>query len=671
MKLNNSHTHKLLSQYSISRVSLLALLAITLGIQSCAYYNTFYNAEEYFVEAQKLTRENQAEKVSREEINLYSKAIEKSKKLLQRYPESKYRDDAQFLIGKSYYYKGDYTLAKRYFDDLALNYASSPYAREVPLWIGRCLVQLGDLEMARYEASRITKGKASRGLQADALLLMGEIAVKQDSLALAETYLRQVIDRSPDGFTKAQAQFQIGRMRENQVDHEGALQAFRSVAKYRPSESLKVEAIIRQTAMLKALNRDEDAVEMIKEMLLSDKFVEIRGQLEVELGKLYLVIGEEDRAESKLNSILEDYTRKEVAAEADYVLGELYLTRKFDYKAARAAYADIKSQSVRSPFVGKGTQRTKQIDRYEKIQLDHINLQRQLAGLPALVKEKKKSTAKGRGSRSAKSRGRSRNARPGNPDDQEEPASRSKQKTPDEIVAVSYEDSIRIFKSIDENRYSLAEYMLFEFARVDTTIEILSALEVSSSDSTLKHRSAYMQYYALESIKGDPGAGRQVLDRISTSYPDYYATIMDESQAQLPEIDPDQERYLQIAVLFDNGQYAAASQQYLTIREDSTVSRGLRAKSSFNHAWLHDHFLYDRDEALAAYIYVVEHFPDDPLALTAQARLRILKQEAVVAEETVTEVPEDGSGQQDAAEDRQQHKEPKEGDKERELGSKK
>ena len=45
------------------------------------------------------------------------------------------------------------------------------------------------------------------------------------------------------------------------------------------TESLKVEAIIRQTSMLKALNRDADAIEMIREMLLSDKFVDIRGQL--------------------------------------------------------------------------------------------------------------------------------------------------------------------------------------------------------------------------------------------------------------------------------------------------------------------------------------------------------------------------------------------------------
>ena len=236
------------------------VLLMFVGFHSCAYYNTFYNAEEYYAEAQKLTRENQTETVSREEINLYSKAIEKSKKMLQNYPESKYRDDAQFIIAKAYYFKGDYLLAKRYFEDLSSLYSNSPHVDEIPLWVGKCLMKTGDLEMARYEASRVLRGDTERGLQADALLLMGEIAVQQDSLGVAENYLEQVIDRSPDGFTKAQAQFQVGKMRENEKDYEGALEAYKTVPKYRPSESLKVEAIIRQTSMLKALNRDADAV---------------------------------------------------------------------------------------------------------------------------------------------------------------------------------------------------------------------------------------------------------------------------------------------------------------------------------------------------------------------------------------------------------------------------
>jgi len=599
-------------------------LLITLGLSGCAYYNTFYNAEEYYAEAQRLTRNNQSETVSREEVNLYSKAIEKSKKLLTNYPDSKYRDDAQFIIAKSYYFKGDYLLAKRYFEDLASLYSSSPHAVEVPLWIGRCLVKTGDLDMAQYEASRVLRSDADGKLQADALLLMGEIAVQQDSLRLAETYLLRVIDRSPDGFTKAQAQFQVGRMRENQKDYSGALKAYRAVSKYKPSESLKVEAIIRQTSMLKALNRDEDAVSMIKEMLVSDKFVEIRGQLEVELGKLYLVMDEVEKAKEKFITIVEDYTRTDVAAEASYYLGELYLTRDFNYEDAKTAFTDVKTQSTRSPLVSKSVQRINQIDRYQKIQFDHENHIRALAGMPPMEKAKKSSN---RNANTRASRGRSRNDRNLSPEQQAAARKFEAGKKEITITEVSADDSLRILKLMAENRYSLAEYLLFEFTRVDTTLDLLNTLETTALDSSMRQQSAYMKYYALETIKKDSLAARSALEHIARTYPRYYRTIMNRSDGEDEVVDPHAEAFQAIALVFESGDLSKANDLYANLKQDTTVSMNLRGRSAFNHAWLNDHYLFDRDVAMASYAYMVDNFPEDPLTRTARNRMKILNSE--------------------------------------------
>ena len=628
-------------------IKALSLIVLFISMQSCAYYNTFYNAEEYFAEAQKLTRENQTESVSRDEINLYSKAIEKSKKLLTKFPESKYRDDAQFIIAKAYYFKGDYLLAKRYFEDLSSLYSSSPYVSEVPLWIGRCLLKTGDLEMARYEASRVLRGGADRGLQADALLLMGEIAVQQDSLGVAENYLEQVIDRSPDGFTKAQAQFQVGKMRENEADFEGALKAYQTVSRYKPSESLKVEAIIRQTSMLKALNRDEDAVEMIQDMLLSDKFVEIRGQLEVELGKLYLVMDEIDLAEAKFTAIVENYNRTEVAAEASFYLGELYLTKRQDYVKAKAAFANVKTQSPRSPLLMNATQRNKQIARYEKLQLDHANLLRQLEGLPPIVKTTKKANnSKARRTRSS-SRGRARGEKQTSPE--EAAAARKfegKEKVVIETIEVTAEDSVQIFKLLDENRYSLSEFMLFELTRVDTSLEILKNLENSTSDTSMQQQCAYMQYYAIESIEGDKAGGQAALKYIEEKYPSYYDTIMNNTEdEQAP--DPNEEKIRRISVLFESRKYAEASKQYYALKGDSTLSTDIRAVACFNHGWLNEYFLFNKASAVESYNFMISHFPDDPLTKTARNRLNALTQEPVQNVDSQNQDQLDETGEED------------------------
>jgi TolA-binding protein len=606
-----------------------ALLVLLVGLGSCAYYNTFYNAEQYYEQAQQVTRENQSDIISREEINLYSKSIEKSKKLLQNYPKSKYQDDAQFLIAKAYYYKGDYLIAKRYFDDLALNYGSSPFVAEVPLWIGRCLLQVGDLPMAEHEASRILREKTSRALQADALLLMGEIAVRQDSLQLAERYLEQVIDRSPDGFTKAQAQFQVGRMRENKGDYETALAAYKAVSKYKPSESLKVESIIRQTSMLKALGRDTDAIKMIRNMLESDKFVYIRGQLEVELGKLYLSIGELDKAEAKFLAIIEDYARQDVAAEASFYLGELKLIEQFDYTSAKEAYSGIKTQSMRSPFVNQGAQRIKQVDRYTTLQFDFTNLSRQLAGLKPLEKSGKgKSSTKDRNTRASRSRGRGR-AVPNEAESEAAPNSRKEQNAPttaDPLTVVSSDDSTRFLILMDENRYALAEYMLFEFSRVDTTLRLLDSLESASRDSSMKQQAAYMRYYALGSVRQDQQGAAAALTHILNNYPDFHRQITEIKSTRAVKVrDPREAELTAIAELFEKGDLTAAHDAYQILRMDSTASATLRARACFNTAWLNDHYLYDREAALEAYEYLVDNYSNDPLVETAQKRLKILK----------------------------------------------
>ena len=627
---------------------------LILSLDSCAYYNTFYNAEQYFDQAQQLTRENQSETISRDEINLYSKSIEKSKKLLQRYPDSKYRDDAQFLIAKAYYYKGDYLLAKRYFDDLALNYSNSPYVAQVPLWMGRCLVKVGDLEMARHEASRILKGDVDRALQADALLLMGEIAVEQDSLQRAEDYLEQVIDRSPDGYTKAQAQFQVGKMRENKKDYEAALEAYRSVAAFRPSESLKVEAIIRQTSMLKALNRDEDAIEMISEMLVSDKFVDIRGQLEVELGKLFLATGALAEAESKFLSILETYARQEEAAEASFYLGELKLTRTLDYKGAKEAYQGVKTQSARSPLVTRAAQRVKQIDRYTTIQFDFTNLQRQLAGLKPLVKGGNNADTE-RSNRSSKSRGRGRSSAAQTAAEKLEQAANQQEEALIATVEVlSLADSIRIQKSMDENRYALAEYLLFEFGRLDSALTLLDSLEQASPDTSMKQQSAYMRFYARENIQGDAQGAAGIMAHIQEAYPAFFKEIHDgPSQPQINHTDPMQELFTAIARLFEQGDHAAAEEAYAVLYEDSTLAPDLRARACFNTGWLDDHFLFDREAAVEAYQFMVSNFADHPLSATAQKRLKALTSQDPPAKGTASSL-EGSTNDQDQGQDEDQ-----------------
>ncbi|HOQ80892.1 MAG TPA: tetratricopeptide repeat protein, partial [Candidatus Cloacimonadota bacterium] len=129
-----SHFAKSL-RYKLISISL--LLGIVLFFTSCAYYNTFYNAKKYFESAQKkpLTNRN---KPSANAIEEYNKVIKKCGVILTDYKDSKWADDALFLLAKALYYRGNNELqALEKAEDLIKFYPDSPFVPESHILIAR------------------------------------------------------------------------------------------------------------------------------------------------------------------------------------------------------------------------------------------------------------------------------------------------------------------------------------------------------------------------------------------------------------------------------------------------------------------------------------------------------------------------------------------------------
>ena len=113
------------------------LLVCCLSLSACVYFNTFYNAKKFYRKAEK-------ERVKHEEVyagwafdgagpelqrqrsnqadQFYDKAARKASKVLEKYKESDLVDDAMFLMGKSFYWRGEYLRSVQSFRDLETNF---------------------------------------------------------------------------------------------------------------------------------------------------------------------------------------------------------------------------------------------------------------------------------------------------------------------------------------------------------------------------------------------------------------------------------------------------------------------------------------------------------------------------------------------------------------------
>ena len=84
-----------------------------------AYFNTFYNAEELFQKAEEIRQKTENDKLSKTALDHYEKVIQKSRFILEEYPDVRFRKDALLLIIQSHFYRQEYIDVKLVLSELS------------------------------------------------------------------------------------------------------------------------------------------------------------------------------------------------------------------------------------------------------------------------------------------------------------------------------------------------------------------------------------------------------------------------------------------------------------------------------------------------------------------------------------------------------------------------
>lgn len=126
-------------------------LVIALGAFGCAYYNSLYNANRAFGEAEDARREGR-ESTARA---MYAEAIEKAAKSYRGSEEGRWADDALYLIGRAHARRGDWPEARAALE-AAVRLTDDPQLQSgAQVFLGAAAVSLGEEEagMALLDAA--------------------------------------------------------------------------------------------------------------------------------------------------------------------------------------------------------------------------------------------------------------------------------------------------------------------------------------------------------------------------------------------------------------------------------------------------------------------------------------------------------------------------------------
>lgn len=329
---------------------LAACLLVVLGLTSCVYFNTYYNAEKYFRQAEearaKAEREGVRDQRGRTQyVTLYDKAVRKASVVLEKYPESDLIDDSMFIAGRALFWQRDYQYAMRSFRDLELNFPDSEFYDRARLWRARCLMAMSLTADARTLFTELLREGSPEGDRAG--MFLGEIAESEGDGRAAVLEYRRVLAEFPDTKLAGQLWLRIGQANINigtPARLDSAMVAFERALKAAPADSVRYRASLYRGRVLQLQGRGDEALKTYTNLLRRGEFRAWEGETRILIGRTYRERSNLTEALGEFERVRDDFPETAVAAMALYETGLLYLQDYGQRERAQEYFSEVTAE---------------------------------------------------------------------------------------------------------------------------------------------------------------------------------------------------------------------------------------------------------------------------------------------------------------------------------------
>ena len=549
---------------------------LLIGLGGCAYFNTFYNAQQYYQEAEKIRLQKEGETIPITAMDKYGKTVQKCQKVLNDFPESKFRLDAILLMAKARFYRSDYDLALGNLKTIS-ELGSEQQIEEAGYWRALCKWKKGNVQTGINELTVLLESSESKNIQSKCHLSLAEIAQELKEPETAMSHLQEGARLTQNRDEKGVIYGRLAEMAFNREEYELAEDGYSNVIAHSLSKNNVEKAHLQILKILRIQKKYRSASRKIKGMLADDKFNRISGNLELELVQLYRAQGEFSEIETRLESIVNDYQRTLVSAEAYYQFGHIYTSEKWNLVKAKEYFDLVSKESSKSLFSPMAKSRSKAISTYQEAEKDldsHRNIP---------IEE-------------------------------------------DTTQAASYQDTLSTSVSIiipertvPELYYQLADLEAFSFNRYPQAIEFLNIIINEYLDSPFQAKSMFALAFVHESM-GNKEAAEKARDDLLASFPasDYASYLSEDAQV---ETKAQETAYLQaesqITDNIDNAIQLFKSALALDLKGD------LAAPAAYSIGYYYDQTAVI-DSAVKYYQWIRENHPESDQSKQAGIRLQTL-----------------------------------------------
>ena len=333
------------------KLKLSVLLTLILITSGCVYYNTFYNAEKFFKEAQEMELNDEG-RPKTNAIQKYNKVIKKCGIVLEYYEGSKYTDDALLLMAKSFFYIGrNYTQTISTLEDMVKFYPESELVPEAKLYIARAKYEFRQEEEAYNLLHEFLVNNDFKDYHPKALQILANYRLQENDYVQTDYYLNRIIKEYPNSDEYEEAFFLQGKSQNEAGFHDKSNEIFLKLLKSKVTRKTKFNAKY-YIALNHLLSGEYQQAADYSTKLLKDEYRDNKiSRIRLVQARSYAELGDVDNAIALLEAIAEDNKRTSVSAQAFYFLGEIYFYKLKEYSTAIEFYNKVKNEDRNSEYL--------------------------------------------------------------------------------------------------------------------------------------------------------------------------------------------------------------------------------------------------------------------------------------------------------------------------------
>ena len=364
---------------AVGRWLAVALLAATAA--SCAFYNTFYKAKDYYSKAT-LGAPYVLDAPDGTSVSNFGKSIDYSKKLLAGYPKSKWVDDAYLLWARGLLGKDDPLQTMNMLRDFGARYPQSPLKDDALFYMGVAGRKARKYVESLAALDEFLQRAPKNDLVPYALIERARVLVALDRPGDAAASASEMLDR----FRKHPERDRALQLRAEallaQGEYERARGDYKLLGVRAATDEGRFGFLLKEADCLEAGRRYDDELTLLQSALGHEQepvrpqdgtfqqvfqpnpgSVDRWGRLMLRVGTAQALAGRKELALSSYKRVVDGFPRTSLAAEAQYRTAYVHETIGDDFETARTEYAKVSPQSPTSPFAAQAGQRLTNLDR--------------------------------------------------------------------------------------------------------------------------------------------------------------------------------------------------------------------------------------------------------------------------------------------------------------------